>query len=129
MAVASLDEAIPLYELLTGARSSPPEVLPDQGVRVAFVGAGLELVEPLDPDNGVGRFLAREGPGLHHVAFTSTDLEADLDRLAEAGFRVIDPAPREGAFGHRVAFLHPYTTGRVLVELVDEGEAPPVNDR
>lgn len=94
------------------------ETLPHQGVRVQFVGPRLELLEPLDTDSGVGRFLARNGPGLHHVAFASTDLEADLARLAAEGFELIDTEPRPGAFGHRVAFLHPRSTGRVLVELV-----------
>lgn len=95
------------------------ETLPHQGVRVQFVGPRLELLEPLDADSGVGRFLARNGPGLHHVAFASTDLEADLARLADEGFELIDTEPRPGAFGHRVAFLHPRSTGRVLVELVE----------
>ncbi|MEQ9569783.1 MAG: VOC family protein, partial [Longimicrobiales bacterium] len=71
-------------------------------------------------DTGVGRFLARNGPGLHHIAFASLDLEADLARLAADGFELIDREPRIGAFGHRVAFLHPRSTGRVLIELVQE---------
>lgn len=120
LAVESLATAVPLYESITGAAGSPPEILTDQGVRVAFVGPSLELLEPLEADSGVGRFLARNGPGLHHIAFTSTDIEADLARLAAEGYELIDAVPRPGAFGHRVAFLHPRSTGRVLVELVEE---------
>jgi methylmalonyl-CoA/ethylmalonyl-CoA epimerase len=118
VAVASLGEAVPLYELLTGSRSSPVEELPSQGVRVAFVGA-LELLEPLGPETPVGRFLASRGPGLHHVAYRTPDLVAELALLVEAGVELIDHAPRPGARGHRVAFLHPGSTGRVLIELVE----------
>lgn len=88
-------------------------------MRVCFVGPRLELLEPLSPDTGVGRFIARNGPGLHHIAFESSGLEADLHRLVEEGFELVDPEPRAGAFGHRVAFLHPRSTGKVLVELVE----------
>ena len=126
IAVPSIEEAAPLYERLTGARCSPAEELPGQGVRVAFVGA-LELVEPLGPDTTVGRFLERRGPGLHHVAFGVDDLEAELGRLASEGVELVDRAPRPGAGGHLVAFLHPRSTGTVLVELVEHvggGEAP-----
>ncbi|MFQ5538540.1 MAG: methylmalonyl-CoA epimerase [Gemmatimonadota bacterium] len=117
VAVASLREATALFELLTGTEGSEPETLETQGVRVAFVGQ-VELLEPLGPDTPVGRFLARRGPGLHHVALRSTDLAADLVRLGDAGIQLIDVEPRIGARGHSVAFLHPSSTGGVLVELV-----------
>lgn len=120
LAVASLDEAVPLWESVTGHRGSPPEVLESQGVRVCFVGPRLELLEPLDSVSGVGRFLERTGGGLHHVAYATPDLEAELARLAEAGLELIDATPRVGASGHRVAFVHPRSTGRVLLELVEE---------
>jgi methylmalonyl-CoA/ethylmalonyl-CoA epimerase len=120
LAVESLEAALPLYQSLTHHPSSQPETLQEQGVRVCFVGPTLELLEPLSPDTGVGRFLARNGPGLHHIAFASIDLESDLRRLVADGFELIDAEPRAGAFGHRVAFLHPRSTGRVLVELVEE---------
>ena len=119
LAVESIEAALPLYQSLTHHSSSQPETLPEQGVRVCFVGPTLELLEPLSPDTGVGRFLARNGPGLHHIAFGSSDLAADLRRLVSEGFELIDSEPRAGAFGHRVAFLHPRSTGRVLVELVE----------
>lgn len=117
IATPSLDEAVPLYERLTGAAGSAVEELPAQGVRVAFVGS-LELLEPLSPDTTVGRFLERNGPGLHHVAYRTEDITAELARLVEEGYELIDETPRTGAGGHRVAFLHPRSTGRILVELV-----------
>lgn len=122
VAVASIEASRPLFELLTGAVCSPIESLPDQGVDVAFVGS-VELLEPRGADTPVGRFLDRRGPGLHHVAFRVEDLEAALDRFEEEGLRRIDPAPRPGARGHRVAFLHPESAGGVLVELVESTAA------
>lgn len=117
IAVPSLDEACRLFELLSGSSCSTAETLESQGVRVAFCGQ-VELLEPLGPDTTVGRFLDRRGPGLHHVAYRSSDLEGDLARLADQGIELIDERPRPGARGHRVAFLHPRSTGGVLVELV-----------
>ncbi len=117
VAVHSLEESALLYELLTGATRSPPETLEAQGVRVLFVGQ-VELLEPLGPETTVGRFLERRGPGLHHVAYRTDDIVAELARLSDEGVRLIDEEPRPGAGGHRVAFLHPSSTGGVLVELV-----------
>jgi len=121
IAVHDLEEAVPLYERLTGSRGSPPEELPSEGVRVAFVGA-LELVEPTDPANGVSRFLERRGPGLHHVAFRVDDCAAELARMVSEGFEAIDRVPRPGAGGHLVAFLHPRSTGGTLIELVQHAD-------
>jgi len=120
IAVPSLEAASRLYELLLERPCSPPETLEAQGVRVAFCGS-LELIEPLSPDSGVGRFVARRGPALHHVAYRCDDLQAELDRLTVAGVELIDAHPRLGARGHLVAFLHPRSTGGVLVELVQHG--------
>lgn len=120
IAVPSIEEATATYERMTGANRSPIETLESQGVRVAFVGA-LELLEPLAPDTTVGRFLKRRGPGLHHVAYRTPDIRSELRRLEEAGFRLVDREPRAGARGHRVAFLHPKSTGGVLTELVQHG--------
>ena len=117
VAVPSIEEASPLYQLLSGLPCSTPETVASQGVRVAFCGL-VELVEPLDPDNSIGRFLARRGPGLHHIAYESSDLRADLEDLAARGFELIDEEPRAGSAGHQVAFIHPRSTGGVLVELV-----------
>ncbi len=116
VAVTRLDEARSLYELLLGAEGSEPLELAAQGVRVCFVGS-VELLEPLAEDTPVGRFLVRHGPGLHHVAFSVPDIRAELARLEAAGIEVIDAEPRPGAHG-LVAFLHPRSTGGVLVELV-----------
>jgi len=121
VAVSSIEDSVGHYELLSGHSCSPPEILESQGVRVAFVGE-IELLEPLSPDTTVGRFLARRGPGLHHVAYRVDDLESELERLAEADVELIDRKPRPGAFGHRVAFVHPRSTGGVLVELVQRSE-------
>ena len=117
VAVTSLEEAGRLFELLTGNIGSPVEELESQGVRVRFVGS-VELLEPLGPDTTVGRFLARRGPGLHHIAYKVPDLEEALSHLADQGFDLIDAKPRPGARGHQVAFLHPRSTGGILVELV-----------
>ena len=117
VAVPSIEEARPLYERLSGVSGSPVEELPEQGVRVLFVGE-VELLEPLSPESSVARFLERRGPGLHHIAYRTPDIHAELARLAEAGFELIDTEPRPGAGGHLVAFLHPRSTGKTLVELV-----------
>ena len=121
VAVASLEEARSLFQLLSQDSSSPLEELPDQGVRVLFVGS-IELIEPLGPDTPVGRFLQKRGQGLHHLAYRVPDLPAALSAAAEEGFELIDEEPRPGSRGHRVAFLHPRSTGGILVELVEVGE-------
>ena len=117
VAVHSIDESGRLFELLTGEVCSQPEPLEEQGVRVAFIGA-IELLEPLGPDTTVGRFLNRRGPGLHHIALRTDDIASELARLSSEGVRLIDSEPRIGAGGHLIAFLHPSTTGGVLIELV-----------
>ncbi len=119
IAVPSIADAVTTFELVTGEACSTVEELTDQGVNVAFVGS-LELIEPLGADTTVGRFLARRGPGLHHIAFRVPDLAGALATFRESGVRLIDNVPRPGARGHRVAFLHPESTGGVLVELVQE---------
>jgi methylmalonyl-CoA epimerase len=118
IAVRSLAEAAPLYERMQGVPGSPPEEIPGQGVRVVFIGT-VELLEPTGPETPVGRFLAKRGPGLHHIAWRVPDLPVALAELEATGMRLVDRAPRAGARGHRVAFLHPSTTGGVLMELVE----------
>jgi len=123
IAVASIDEALPVFELLTGGVGSPRERVESQGVDVVFVGTGvgrLELIEPVSPDSPVARFLEKRGPGLHHLAYRVPDIEAALARLSAAGMRLIDERPRPGAHGRLVAFIHPASTGGVLIELVQE---------
>jgi len=118
VAVHSIEESRHIFELVSGGSCTAPETLEAQGVRVAFVGA-VELIEPIRPDTTLGRFLERQGSGLHHIAYTTDDLDAELARLEAAGVPLIDRTPRTGANGHRIAFLHPSGTGGVLTELVE----------
>lgn len=111
-----------------GLRVAPAEAIPSDGVRAVMVEAGesrLEILTPTDPEGPVGRFLARRGPGIHHIALGVRDLPAILERLAADGVRLIDAAPRRGAGDSSVAFIHPEGTGGVLVELVEEGGTRP----
>ena len=122
VAVPSITSALPLFELIAGARSSPVERVESQQVDVAFIGGGqtrIELLEPTGPDSTVQRFLDRRGAGLHHIAYRVSDLDATLERLASAGIQLIDRIGRPGAGGHRVAFLHPKSTAGILIELVE----------
>ena len=118
VAVHSIAESARIFETLSGASCSAPETLRAQGVRVAFVGS-VELLEPLARDTTVGRFLDRRGPGLHHIAYRTHDLEGDLARLDAAGLQLVDRTPRTGASGRRMAFVHPSSTGGILIELVE----------
>lgn len=121
IAVESIASTQPLFESLLGAAGSPVEHIASQGVSVVFIGSGagrVELIEPESADTPVGRFLARRGPGLHHIAYQVSDIDAALARFAADGFDLIDKTARPGAHGKRVAFLHPRSTGGVLVELV-----------
>jgi len=120
VAVPSLEEASPTFQLVAGDSCSPVEELPDQGVRVLFIGS-IELLETLGPDTPVGRFLQKRGQGLHHIAYRVPDLPAALARLKEKGIELIDETPRPGSRGHQVAFLHPRSTGGLLIELVQVG--------
>jgi methylmalonyl-CoA epimerase len=97
------------------------ETVAEQGVDAVLLDVGsshVELIEPLSPDSGVGRFIAQRGAGLHHVAYRVDDIEAALDSCRSAGMRLIDETPRTGIRGSRVAFLHPKSTGGVLTEIV-----------
>lgn len=119
IAVPSITDAATTFELLMGQTCSPVEELPDQGVNVAFIGS-LELIEPRGPNTSVARFIESRGAGLHHIAFRVPDISMALAKYRESGVRLIDEQPRPGARGHQVAFLHPGSTGGVLVELVQE---------
>lgn len=116
IAVPSIEEHRAHYQSLTGETCSAPVTIRSQGVRVAFVGM-IELLEPTGPDTTVGRFLAKRGPGLHHIAYRTSDIEAELERARARGLRLVDESPRTGAHG-LVAFIHPSSTGGVLIELV-----------
>lgn len=124
IAVPSLDDALPLWESLVGARGTGREIVEGQGVEVVFVGAGrsrIELLAPTRPDSPVARFLERRGPGLHHICYRVADIRAALADLGARGFEPIDREPRSGAHGHQVVFLHPRSASGVLVELVEAG--------
>lgn len=120
IAVNALDDILPFYRDLLGM---PEEPFDDaDGARIAGVRAGESLVELLEakaPDTPIGKFVSKRGPGIHHICFAVDDLNATLDRCRRAGVRLIDESPRLGAEGKRIAFLHPASTGGVLVELTE----------
>jgi methylmalonyl-CoA/ethylmalonyl-CoA epimerase len=124
VAVTYLDDAIATYETLFHARLEHREPLDEQGVEAAsmLVGGGrVELVTPTGEDTPVARFLARRGPGMHHIALETDDLMATLDELESAGAQLIDTVPRKGLFGLEVAFVHPDSVHGVLTEVVASG--------
>jgi methylmalonyl-CoA epimerase len=128
VAVADMDAALALYRDALGLELSQREVVEEQGVDAALVDVGdghVELLSPLGPETPVGKYLERRGPGLHHVAYAVDDIDAELERLRDAGLRLIDEEPRVGIRNSRVAFLHPGALGGVLTELVEPaaGEA------
>ena len=121
-AVEDLEAASRLYRERFGARLEEPEMVADQGVRAAMFRVGesrIELLEPTGPDTPVGKFLAKRGEGLHHVAFQVEDIEAALGELGRDGVELIDEEPRVGAGGTRMAFVHPKSVHGVLTELVE----------
>jgi len=121
IAVANLDEAIATYELLFGARLEGRDSLGEQGVDAASLMVGesrVELVASTGEDTHVGRFLARRGPGMHHVAIETDDVHGMLQQLAAAGVQLVDEVPRRGLFGLEVAFVHPSSVHGVLTEVV-----------
>jgi methylmalonyl-CoA/ethylmalonyl-CoA epimerase len=125
VAVEDLDEAIALYGDRLGMPLQHRETVEEQGVEAVLLGVGdshVELLRPLGPDTAVGKFLERSGPGLHHVAYGTDDIDSALDAVRGAGLRLIDERPRTGIRGSRVAFLHPKSTGGVLTELVEARE-------
>ena len=125
LAVEDLDDALDTYGRLFGARLEQRSRVEPQGVEAASICVGesrLELLSALGEDTPVGRFLARRGPGMHHVAYEVNDLSATLAELAEAGADLIDESPREGLFGLEVAFVHPDSVHGVLSEVVSTGQ-------
>ena len=122
VAVHSLDDSLPTFQALASANCSGREVVETQGVEVIFVGSGagrIELLAPTRPDSPVARFLERRGPGMHHLCYRVPDIARALEEHRAAGYELIDKEPRAGAHGHQVAFLHPRSTGGVLIELLE----------
>lgn len=123
IAVKSLAEAVPVYETILGLELTGYETVDDQMVRVAKVHGGddcIELLEPTSPESPIAKFLAKRGPGIHHICLAVDDIEAVLARFAAAGLELIDKKPRLGAGGCRIAFVHPKSTGGVLIELSEK---------
>jgi methylmalonyl-CoA/ethylmalonyl-CoA epimerase len=122
VAVEDIDAAIELYARSFQMREQHRETVEEQGVEAVLLEVGdghVELIKPLGPDTGVAKFIAKNGPGLHHVAYATDDIDATLGAVREAGLRLIDEEPRIGIRQSRVAFLHPRSTGGVLTELVE----------
>ncbi|HET9720483.1 MAG TPA: methylmalonyl-CoA epimerase [Solirubrobacteraceae bacterium] len=125
VAVEDIDAALPFYRDVLKLALVHRETVEEQGVHAALLDVGdghVELVAPTGPETGVARFLARRGAGLHHVAYRVEDVQATLAELRAAGVRLIDERPRTGIRGSRVAFVHPGSTGGVLVEIVQPAE-------
>jgi methylmalonyl-CoA epimerase len=126
VAVEEIEPAIALYGGSLHLAEGHREVVEEQGVEAVLLDVGenhVELLAPLGPDTPVGRFLAKNGPGLHHVAYQVDDIEAALQACRDAGLRLIDEQPRTGIRESRVAFLHPRATGGVLTEIVQPAGA------
>lgn len=125
VAVEDLDAALALYESALRMPVVHRETVTEQGVEAILLDVGenhVELLKPLGADTPVGKFLAKKGPGLHHVAYQVEDIEATLASLKASGLRLIDETPRTGIRGSKVAFLHPASTGGVLTEIVQPAE-------
>ena len=122
VAVEDIDAAVALYNEKFDMREQRRETVEEQGVEAVLLEVGeghVELIRPLSEDSGVGKWLAKNGPGMHHIAYQTDDIESALESVQEAGLRLIDKEPRIGIGGARVAFLHPKSTGGVLTELVE----------
>jgi len=125
VAVEEIEPALALYRDSFELDVAHREVVQEQGVEAVLLDVGenhVELLAPLSPDTPVGKFLARQGPGLHHVAYQVSDIDATLQALKRAGLQLIDEQPRTGIRGSRVAFMHPRATAGVLTEIVQPAE-------
>ena len=123
IAVKSLDEAIPFWEQKLGLKCYAIEEVKEQKVRTAFFKIGqskIELLESTEPDGPIGKFIEKRGEGVQHLAFAVDGLQGSLDELAGSGVQLIDKAPRKGAEGLNIAFLHPKSTAGVLLELCED---------
>ena len=122
IAVSNLDEAVKLYKDVLGLELHGTEVVPEQKVKVAFLPVGdteVELLESTSDDGPIAKFIEAKGQGIQHIAFRVDDIEAALEEMRAKGMRLIDEKPRYGAGGAKIAFLHPKSTGGVLIELCE----------
>jgi methylmalonyl-CoA/ethylmalonyl-CoA epimerase len=122
IAVANLDEALKLYRDQLGLVCKGTEVVEEQKVKVAFLPVGeskIELLESTDPEGPVGKFIEKKGAGVHHLSFRVSNIEEKLEQLKQQGVALIDQKPRYGAGGAKIAFLHPKSTGGVLIEICE----------
>jgi methylmalonyl-CoA/ethylmalonyl-CoA epimerase len=118
VAVTDIAAALPFYRDVLGLIPHPPETADGATiVSIPFGESDVELLQPHGPDTPVGKFLAKRGPGIHHVCYRVPDLDAALAACAAAGYQLIDSVPRQGAHGKRIAFLHPKSTAGILIEL------------
>ncbi len=120
IAVQKLDEHIPFYRDVLKLSFTGIEEVPNQKVRVAIFKVGevnLELLEPTSPDSPIAAYLEKKGEGMHHLALETDDIEHQIDALQNQEIRMIDPTPRDGAHGTRIAFIHPKSSGKVLTEI------------
>ncbi|MGH7584666.1 MAG: methylmalonyl-CoA epimerase [Gemmatimonadales bacterium] len=120
VAVESIADALRFYRDVLGLEPRPPEEA--DGATIVSLDLGgpeVELLEPRSPDGPIAKFLAKRGPGIHHVCYRVPDLDAALDACRRAGYRLVDEVPRTGAAGHRIAFLHPKSTSGILLELTE----------
>ena len=123
IAVSSIEETLPIYETLLGSKCYKEETVISEGVKTAFLHVGeskIELLEATSEDSPIATFLSKQKGGFHHVAFEVDDLEHELKRLSKEGFTLIHQSPKDGADNKRIAFLHPKSTARLLVELCQE---------
>jgi len=127
VAVPDASAAGTAFRTAFGLAAGHTESLPEHGVRTEFYplgkGAEIEFIEPLDPENSIGKYVERKGAGIHHLALRVVGLEALLEAMQARGVRLIDERPRPGAQGKKVAFIHPKSMGGILVELVEHPEA------
>ena len=120
VAVPDIDAALAFYRDVLGLTPHPPEVADGATiVSLPFGESDVELLAPLEPDSPIARFLAKRGPGIHHICYRVPDLDVALERCRAAGYRLVDERPRIGAGGRRIAFVHPKATAGILLELTE----------
>jgi len=123
IAVKNLDQAIPLFEKMLHTQCYKTEIVETEKVNTAFFRQGetkIELLESIDPDGVIARFIEKKGEGMHHIAFAVADIEAEMERLKKEGFVLLNEKPKKGADNKWVCFLHPKTTNGVLIEICQE---------